>query len=635
MGAGMHRPAWKSAGMGSGRTLMLHPRSETARTAVAGPRRESELVLERYRLCRRLGTGGFGTVWLARDERLERDVAIKLLPRERLHFARFEREARATARLNHPGIVTLYEAATDEQGGYLVSELVRGHTLGQLLDDGRLSDQDIVRLALAMCDALEYAHRHGVVHRDVKPSNVLVPEAPVTTADLAKLTDFGVARLVGGDSLTRTGDIIGTTAYMAPEQAEGREAQPCADLYSLALVIYEALTGVNPLRVTAPGVRGGRLGIHLPAVRRHRRDLPRELAGGIDLALRPRPRERGTVLDLRTALAASLASVGDRPGVVSAPWPVRRRDPTEEVLQAWAEREASERDRAEEPDRHSELADPPIPMPVRRASRLLAGAAAAVTTAWFASSVLSPPPVVPGLAVLAAGIAVVLAPRMGWLVLISVAMLLLGLDGRPGGALVLAVGAVPTVVLLFRRGESWPFPPLVSALALLGLGGLWPALAGRGASAWQRAMLGLTGWTWLLVGNLLSGRGDYVRLPAGVPPPRVWTASVYDTVHQVLPVLLSGGLLAPAIVWAGGAVVMPWAIRSGTLSRRVFLLLGWALAIPLLTAAVLSALRTGASLVPAQAAVGALGCLALVLVARALHLARHSVGSSDSRAGLA
>jgi serine/threonine protein kinase len=274
-GAGMNRLAWKSARMGSGRSSMLRtrsqtvrPRSETLATAITGRRSDGGLVLARYRLCRRVGTGGFATVWVARDERLERDVAIKLLPRERLHLARFKREARATARLNHPGIVTLYEAAMDDEGAYLVSELVRGQTLGELLEEGRLSDQDILRMGLALCDALQYAHSQGVVHRDVKPSNVLVPEAPVTGSDVAKLTDFGVARLMGGDSLTRTGDIVGTTAYMAPEQAEGREAGPCADLYSLALVIYEALTGINPLRVTAPGVRGGRLGIHLPAVRR-------------------------------------------------------------------------------------------------------------------------------------------------------------------------------------------------------------------------------------------------------------------------------------------------------------------------------------------------------------------------------
>src|SRR5205085_6575608 len=132
------------------------------------------------------------------------------------------------------------------------------------------------------------------------PANVLVPRQPATSAQIAKLTDFGVARVIGGDSLTRTGDVIGTAAYMAPEQAEGRPAAESADLYSLALVLYEALAGVNPVRTNTAAQRARRLGAHLPPLRRQRRDLPPGLAQGIDLALRPRPRERGSLEELRT-----------------------------------------------------------------------------------------------------------------------------------------------------------------------------------------------------------------------------------------------------------------------------------------------------------------------------------------------
>ena len=166
---------------------------------------------------------------MARDERLERDVAVKLLPRERIVGGRFEREARAAARLAHPGIVTLYEAAVDDEGAYLVSELVRGSTLDALLEAGQLSDRDIVAIAIVLCDALEHAHAQGVVHRDVKPSNVLVPDAggPGSgPSQLAKLTDFGVARVIDSEGLTNTGDVLGTLAYMAPEQADGLEAGP-------------------------------------------------------------------------------------------------------------------------------------------------------------------------------------------------------------------------------------------------------------------------------------------------------------------------------------------------------------------------------------------------------------------------
>ena len=180
-------------------------------------------------------------------------MAVKILARELVSDGRFEREARAAARLSHPGIVTLYEAMVDDDGAYLVSELVDGATLDRLLADGSVSDRDILRIGLALCDALDHAHGQGVVHRDVKPSNVLVPakrsdDRPPVRGQAAKLTDFGVARVIDSDSLTLTGDVIGTLNYMSPEQAAGLEASEPADLYSLAVVLYEALTGINPLR---------------------------------------------------------------------------------------------------------------------------------------------------------------------------------------------------------------------------------------------------------------------------------------------------------------------------------------------------------------------------------------------------
>ena len=153
------------------------------RSASSPRRRPPIVVLDRYELDCRLGAGAFGTVWMARDQRLDRDVAVKIVPRERVVVSRFEREAKVAARLTHPGIVTLYEAAIDDDGAYLVSELVRGATLFDLLEAGRLSDRDVIDVAIALCDALAYAHANGIVHRDVKPSNVLIPERPSTSAD--------------------------------------------------------------------------------------------------------------------------------------------------------------------------------------------------------------------------------------------------------------------------------------------------------------------------------------------------------------------------------------------------------------------------------------------------------------------
>jgi len=135
-------------------------------------------VLDRYRLVRRLGSGGFGVVWLAHDERLDRAVAIKRIPVDGGSdaAARAEREALAAARLSHPAIVALYEAGADDDAVYLVSELVRGRTLADLILDGELSDRDVLRVGGVLCEALEHAHARGVIHRDVKPGNVIVPE---------------------------------------------------------------------------------------------------------------------------------------------------------------------------------------------------------------------------------------------------------------------------------------------------------------------------------------------------------------------------------------------------------------------------------------------------------------------------
>jgi eukaryotic-like serine/threonine-protein kinase len=329
--------------------------------------------------------------------------------------------------------------------------------------------------------------------------------------------------------------------------------------------------------------------------------------------------------------------VADRPGVVSAPWPVRRKDPTGEILAVWAQREASEAGGAESGPEGGDLpfvTELPAE-PISRVSRVLAGVAAAVVAMWFATSVLSPSPGVPGLVALGAGLLVAIAPRAGWLVLVAGALLALALEHRAGGALVLAFGALPPLALLFRHSERWPFPALAPALAIFGLGGLWPALAGRGASSWQRAALGFTGWTSLVAGALLTGRVGYVRVPSGVPGNKMWMGSLYDTVHHVLPRLLSVGLLAPAIVWAAAALALPSVIGGQGLTRRIVVLCVWAAAAPVFTAAVLGILGTGASLATAQAALGALAALALALVVGALQDARRSIGSSDSRAGLA
>ena len=150
------------------RTLPLGGSDPTQRLPDAAGVR---LILGRYRLERRLGAGGFGVVWLAWDEKLEREVAVKAIPRDGGAGERVEREARAAARLNHPGIVAIYELASDEHDVYLVSELVRGRTLAELVHARAIADRDVARIGIALCEALEHAHARGVIHRDVKPQN--------------------------------------------------------------------------------------------------------------------------------------------------------------------------------------------------------------------------------------------------------------------------------------------------------------------------------------------------------------------------------------------------------------------------------------------------------------------------------
>ncbi|HXB64217.1 MAG TPA: serine/threonine-protein kinase [Solirubrobacteraceae bacterium] len=290
-------------------------------------------VLGRYRLLERLGAGGFGIVWRAHDQLLDREVAVKAIPlpdgEER---ERATREALATARLAHPAIVALYEACAEEDTFYLISELVHGDTLARLIAADALADEEIAEVGVALADALLHAHQRGVIHRDIKPHNVLVPATDAPLAAAAKLTDFGGALLAGEEALTRTGDVLGTLAYMAPEQLDGDRVSEAADLYSLALVLYEAFSGVNPVRGPTPAATVRRIGESLPPLARHRRDLPRELSHAVDRALYPDPEARGTLRELYEALAhASLQRTRGAPC------------PAGEATERFAEQPAEER----------------------------------------------------------------------------------------------------------------------------------------------------------------------------------------------------------------------------------------------------------------------------------------------------
>ncbi|MGO9901412.1 MAG: protein kinase domain-containing protein [Solirubrobacteraceae bacterium] len=205
-------------------------------------------IAGRYRIEGRLGVGGMSTVQLALDERLERYVAVKLLAEhladDPTFVSRFRREALAAARLVHPNIVQVFDFGLDEatHQHFIVMEHVAGHSCAELLRDrGHLDVDQAVEIVSQACRGLDYAHRNGVVHRDVKPGNLLV-----SGTDVVKLADFGIARAADLSSITQVGSVLGTAAYLAPEQARGEEAGPRADIYSLGVVTYQLLSGRLP-----------------------------------------------------------------------------------------------------------------------------------------------------------------------------------------------------------------------------------------------------------------------------------------------------------------------------------------------------------------------------------------------------
>jgi hypothetical protein len=286
-----------------------------------------DLVMGRFRIEERIGSGGMASVYRAFDERLQRHVAVKEIVAH--DPERVVREAQAAARLNHPSIVTLYELGHDPGRALLVSELVPGQTLATLHGCGLLCDRDVAEIAIDLCEALVHAHGRGVVHRDLKPENVVVPERS-NGLRRAKLTDFGIARVAGAPTLTAAGEVVGTLAYMSPEQAEGLRVGPESDVYSLALTAYECWAGSNPVAGRNPAETARRIGAGVPPLSLARPDLPQGLTETVDACLDHDPILRPTVLELRDCLEDEIeelearvpvpATGADAPGPFPRPW---------------------------------------------------------------------------------------------------------------------------------------------------------------------------------------------------------------------------------------------------------------------------------------------------------------------------
>lgn len=247
------------------------------------------------------------TVWAGRDELLGRRVAVKcldpVLARDDALRERFRHEAVAAAGLSHPFVVTTFDAGEDDGTAYIVMELVDGESLRQLLDRrGVLDPGPAAAIGAAVADALEYAHRQGVVHRDVKPANVLL-----ATNGTVKVTDFGIAKAMGADDLTRTGTLVGTARYLSPEQVQGQPAGPRSDVYALGLVLFELLAGRPAFSGdTEMATAVARLAGPAPDLASVRPGLPPALVALVAAALEPDPAHR---VPSAAALAQGLRSV--------------------------------------------------------------------------------------------------------------------------------------------------------------------------------------------------------------------------------------------------------------------------------------------------------------------------------------
>ena len=271
----------------------------------------SELVAGRYRPLRPLGSGGSGSVWLARDETNGLDVALKIVPREGKAANRAEREALAAARLRHERCLRAYALERDSRNVYIAYEYVPGQTMRQALRAGELDDAAAVEAAAQVLEALAHAHARGIVHRDVKPSNVLVADGDGISV---RLLDFGLAQLAEEEPLTATGDVPGTLAYVPPERLRGEPGTSAADVWAVGVMLWESLAGWHPFWNGSLLETANRIEVGADPLAQARPDLPKLLCALVArmLSLDPAARPPAALLahELRDALTSRIRRRG-------------------------------------------------------------------------------------------------------------------------------------------------------------------------------------------------------------------------------------------------------------------------------------------------------------------------------------
>ncbi|MGL6278544.1 MAG: protein kinase domain-containing protein, partial [Gaiella sp.] len=517
---------------------------------------DRELVLERYRPLRPLGRGGSGSVWLARDERTGLEVALKIVPREGKRAARASREMEAASRLRHDRCVRALDFGEDTGHVYIAYEVVHGQTLRERIRAGRLTDREAVETAAQVLDALAHAHRLGIVHRDVKPSNVIVEDLPEVST---KLLDFGLAQFDDADTLTAVGDVPGTLAYIAPERLAGQDASARSDVWAVGVMLWEALAGTHPFwGVPLPQV-AATIAAGAPPLATRRPDLPRGLPGAIDAALAVDPEHRPSASQLATELREAFV--------------VARRARPERSRRAPA-RTAAPKTRA-------------VPREAIPIERLAVPAGLAALAAGLGASALPfwPPGLILALA-LAAGLATLRAPRLGLAIALAAPLFPLGNLAQAAAVVygVLALGWLAVAWRDPRAGLAFLAGPLLAAVGLLAL----LPLAVQPARGWWRRGLhaalgtfvaagvaGLTGAPLPLTGARVADLGL-----AGSERPT-------DVLHGLTTVLTTHSAIpTTALALALSAALLPAAIGRGLPGiaalgvAQTGLVLLWAPAVP-------------------------------------------------------
>jgi hypothetical protein len=476
------------------------------------------LVLDRYRPLRPLGSGGSGSVWLARDEKTGLDVALKIVAREGKAAARAEREAAAAARLRHPACLRAYAFARDSRHVYIAYEFVPGRTYREAMRAGELNDAAAIEACAQICEALAHAHGNGILHRDVKPSNVLLADGDHVSA---RLLDFGLARMAEAETLTAQGDVPGTLAYIAPERLAGDNATEASDVWAVGVMLWESLSGRHPFWQTSMLETARAIEQGAESLASLRPDLPKGLIELVDRSLSLSPGRRPSAVDLAHALRGAAT-------------PRRKHKGTRTIAA-------------------------PLQLP-QLASSALAGTFAAWTTIEL--------PFFPhgwpvALALIAAAVTA-LRPRLGLTLALAVPILPLG-NVSSGLAMLYALIAAAWLVFFWREPRDALLFALGVPLSLVGLLGLAPLTVWRLSSTSRRAAL--TAMSVVGAGIVAGIRG--ASLPfTGVHPPRGLGVAGSTGPFDVAGTLARHAFDQPALLTEAGilaavAVALPYARARG------------------------------------------------------------------------